>query len=268
MQTPCSSPYGLANWFKQSVDNSTVGELSTASNWFVLVDAAQATQAAKTLTHRQPLTPIRLFEGTFAEAAIELSPWLIRLPTISNARNDLLQTLDKHFGHLPTLGLIHAPELDADAVANRLRQLMKISLDGEAFLWRFADAPSLHAVHSSLTEAQRQDAFGWCTGWWTMDPDHGPLNCACATSSPHLMPEAIELNGSQVQLMLNAALPSTLLAQMRSIDERFLGVEHARLMRHTRACVDDARMEALDLDNELLTWALEKPLPSPASEAL
>lgn len=268
MQTPSPSPYGLANWFKQAVATSNGGDLMSASGWFVLVDAAQAAQGAKALTRRHGLTPIRLFDGTFAEAAIELSPWLIRLPAHSREREELLQALDKQFGHLPTLGLLHAPELDDDAVANCLRKLMKISLDGEAFLWRFADAPSLQAVHTALTEEQRQDVFGWCTGWWTMDPDHGPQNWASGPSLQRCMPAPIELHEGQVQLMLNAALPSTLLAQMRSMDERFINVDHARLMRHTRSCVDDARMEALDLDTELLAWALEKPLPCPTSEAI
>lgn len=230
------------------------------SGWLALIDAGQINGLA---THLRKLhTPERchtLYEGTFAENVVELSPLLIELSEEPEHAALEVARLDQVCAGLPIMALIQTHQIAAQWL-RQLQSLLGLQMDDSEYLWRLADTQMLQATSSILTPEQRVAVFAGCRSWWIMTADGTPRDMAVSTDKA--VAEAIkplQLDADQERALLAQIAPFMLASQLRSMDERFKHqLTHAEQSRFAMKCIGDARDEFLDEDTELLSWALSK----------
>lgn len=232
-----------------------------ASRWLVLIDAGQQTGLAKRVARHVPTERIEcLYQGTFAENALALSPLLIELSASLAQALDELERLDALCAPWPVMSLIQT-RLTADHFVRHLRMLLRIQMDGTSYLWRLADTQMLHATASVLGPEQRSMLLAPCQSWW-LSTDQGLVQDLAADQSmiDATWPTAtLQLDEAQAQALLMATAVPALCGQLRALAPDFKnGLSHIEQSRFARACIEAAREDCLDEDAELLDWALAR----------
>jgi len=250
----------MATLFQDQVHVSAKDPNNT--RWLALSDAGQSQGLAQRIRKLYPHTRCwALYEGTFAENVMALSPLLIELNSNVQQAQLEIDHLDKLCAELPIMGLIQTP-LSSAQWLKHLRGLLRLQMDGTDYLWRLADTQMLHATASVLDTEQQTNVFGGCQSWWTVTADGTPQNLACSSASVNAdfgKSAPLKLNADQERAMLAATAPYMLASQLRAMETTFKNeLTHAEQSRFSMKCVEEAREDFLDEDTELLPWALSK----------
>lgn len=202
----------------------------------------------------------QLFDGTFAKAALSLSPVLVSLGADAGWASEQIQSLDRYCSHLPVLAVLctHQPY---EAVMTHCRSMMRISANGNEYLWRFADIQMMQAVAGTLTEPQRIQILGPFRSWWVVD-HAGRLHDLAGNLPPGempLVPQPLVLDDAQTDMMTDAIAGPVLASQLRMLEPGFASaLTHAAQIEFAIHCIEQARELTLDEDAELLAWALDQ----------
>jgi hypothetical protein len=231
-----------------------------ADRYLVAIDAGQAKGLAQRVRQLHP--PERcmtLYEGTFAENAIDLSPLLVELSLDPQQAALELSHLDALCANLPIMSLVKTTQSPVQWLQH-LRTLLRLQMANTDYLWRLADTQMLQATASILNAEQTANVFGPCRSWWFVTAD-GALRDAAF--SAHTLTsgrtEPLQLTEHQERALLTATAAHMLSGQIRSLDLDFkTRLTHAEQSRFASGCVDEARESFLDEDSELLGYALSK----------
>lgn len=238
------------------------------TGWLALIDAGQIQGLATRLrTLHPPERCHALYEGTFAENVMALSPLLIELSAEPALAAQEVSRLDQACASLPIMSLIQIGQTTTQWLQH-LRSLLRLQMNDTDYLWRLADTQMLQASARALTANQRATVFGACRAWWVVTSDGMPQNMASCAEPSLPLPEVppLQLDAQQENVLLTQIAPFTLASQLRSMDQRFNEqLTHAEQSQFAVTCIHEAREAFLDEDTELLPWALSKwqeaPMP-------
>ena len=232
---------------------------------YLLVDQAQAwptptlSPVSSAWRKRLEAFPHKwLFEGTFAHAALHLSPVLIDLSSCMEHTGRNIQTIERPMQHLPASSVLitEAPLLD---IAQHIQTLFKLEVDSEPMIWRLADTHMLMAVLSVMTASQRGQILGPIRHWWLVNHHQELIDLTRALAherSPLF--EKISLSQEQTQAMLDYIRPLTLAAQLRQLEPSFANaLAHADQIKFSETALRLAEAEGVDLDEDMVPWALQ-----------
>lgn len=235
-------------------------QLQDGQRWLALVDAGQIKGLVTRIRKLHPPEKcIALYEGTFAENAIELSPLLIELNADPYQASLEVSRLDDLCAGRPILGLIQAQQSTYQWLQH-LRSLLRIQMDGSEYLWRLADTQMMKATVRVLNPEQKEILFGGCQSWWVVTDDGVIENMASSQKKTVTEPaQTLQMDADQETALLTQIAPFMLASQLRAMDLRFLNqLSHAEQSRFSVTCIEEARAEFLDEDAELLPWALSR----------
>ncbi len=245
----------LTAWFA----DSNPPDAKSPVKLFVLIDAGQSPKLERKITSTAGFGPsAQLFAGTFAHAALPLSPWLLELaPQAQQAREQLEQVSAMCLAR-PMLSVLGSTSSHPQLLAH-LRSLLRITVDGTDYLWRFADAQMFHATMQALDEHQQQLVCGPCLRWWLVDHEARLWQWARHTPGQEAGAMPLVLDDIQERAMLDAAAGPMLASQLRALDARFADhLSHAQQSAFAHACLAQADAQAIDRDEELVAWSLQR----------
>lgn len=199
----------------------------------------------------------RLFEGSFAEAALELSPVLMLLSSENEIALSEIQTLDKHCSALPIVSIIESI-LPLPDLTRHLQTLLRIEADGAQYLLRFADTQMLEAVLSSFTSEQSATFFAGIAHWWIVDHERRCIDVAPKERSSDLASLPLILSAEQTRKLLAAAELPIAASQMRAYDASFGRLSHAERMGFLRECRDLLSPDEAMTETALLSLAIRR----------
>ena len=226
---------------------------------FALLDSAQLDGPRRTrctqLLSGKPAT--LLYEDTFAKGALALSPMLIEFcPEMQ-----MLEPLDSICRHLPVLALLRT-QMHLGLLTQHLRERLLIEADGEPFMLRLADTQMLAAANAAFSPGQRETFFAGIDAWLAADHEGSLQNMADPAVFPRAAVPAslpLQLDGNQLRRLLEASTAPALASQLREFDPGFgRALDHAQQTAFARNCIEQARLDAIDMDAELPSFALRR----------
>lgn len=251
------STYAFGGQFQEAVSPSLAQEEGT---WAALIDAAQIHQLAQRIGKRfEPSRVLALYQGTFAENALALSPLVLCLSHEPSQRQSEIDTLNELCQDAPILSIVHLTQPVSEWLAH-LRSLLRLAMDGTPYLWRLADTLVLNATLAALTDEQRGQVLQGVQAWWLMSAEGRPINLLheqAPASAPLMIKDTWALDATQTQELFAALAPSQLAAQLRAMAPDFhTSLSHMQQLQFARYCVEEARLECIDEDGELLDYAM------------
>lgn len=230
---------------------------------FALIDAAQLTAFEQSIKRTQLLRSIStvvLFEGSFAQNAVALSPILFELSDDDNQSSKQLLALDKICQTHASMSVIQST-LSIEELVRHLRELLLINADGTDYLLRFADTQMLTATNLVLMPSQRKVLFGRMQAWYIVDFKGQLEDMLNQESYPQTeIADALPLglNTEQTNALLNAVALPMMQSQLRELEpsfaEQLSNVEQIAFVSESFNLAKEAWV-----DEEVMTnWILER----------
>jgi len=225
---------------------------------YALVDKGQMRPCPAAMTRwLAGVAHTSLFEGCFAEAALDLSPVLISLSSDTQTAQSAIERLDKHCGELPIVSVIDTT-LTLHALTRHLQSLLRIEADGAQYLLRLADTQMLEAALSSLTREQHAAFFAGIGHWWIVDYGQRCRDVAPGERSAEPASLPLVLSAEQTAQLIDAAELPIAVSQMRAYDSSFGRLSHVERTRFMHECRDLLTPDEAATDTGLLSVAIRR----------